>query len=168
MTRMKQESKSNTILYALIGVSLIGFIDALYLFYSELTGNFNCLINKGIFECEAVNTSVYAKFLGVHVSLWGIIFYLIVILLAFLIIYEKNIYWLSFFLPFVCLFGLLFSVYLTIVEIAIINALCEFCLLSAVCSVVIFVLVLIAKYKEFSSIFVKLDFWNFFSKEETQ
>jgi len=165
---MEQESKSNNILYAIIGVSLIGFIDALYLFYSELTGNFNCLINKGIFECEAVNTSVYAKFLGVHVSLWGIIFYLIVTLLVFLIIYEKNIYWLSFFLPAIGLLGLLFSVYLTIVEIAIIRALCEFCLLSAVCSVTIFVLVLIAKYKEFSSIFAKLDFWNFYIKEETE
>ena len=165
---MKQESKSNNYLYAIIGVSLIGFIDALYLFYSELTGNFNCLINQGIFECEAVNTSAYAKFLGVHVSLWGIIFYLIVTLLVFLTIYQKNIYWLSFFLPAVGLFGLAFSVYLTIIELAVIKALCEFCLLSAICSITIFILVLITKHKEFSSIFEKLDFWNFFNKEESE
>ncbi len=165
---MKQKSKSNNFLYALIGISLIGFVDALYLFYSELTGNFNCLIDKGMFECEAVNTSVYAKFLGVHVSLWGIIFYLLITLLVFLFIYEKNPYWLSFFLPAVSLFGLAFSIYLTIIEIVVIQALCEFCLLSAICSVIIFILVFIAKYKEFTSIFAKLDFWKFFTKEESQ
>ena len=163
---MKQESKSKSFLYILIGVSLIGFIDALYLFYSELSGNFYCLIEKGIFECETVNTSVYAKFLGVHVSLWGIIYYIIIILLVFLFIYQQNIYWLSFFLPAVSLFGLAFSVYLTVIEIVIIQALCEFCLLSAICSVLIFIFVLIAKHRNFSSIFFKLDFWNFFSKEE--
>ena len=165
---MKQKSKGNIFLYAIIGVALIGFIDALYLFYSELTGNFNCLINAGMFECESVNTSTYAKFLGVHVSLWGIIYYLLVILLVFFFIYQKNIYWLSFFLPALGLVGFVFSVYLTIIELAVIKALCEFCLLSAICSVIILLLILIAKHKEFSSIFKKLDFWNFFSKEEAQ
>ena len=164
---MKQRSKSNNYLYAIIGVSLIGFIDALYLFYSELTENYNCLIDAGIFACETVNRSNYAKFppgIGVHVSLLGIIFYLLVILIVFLYIYEKNIYWLNFFLPALGLFGFAFSVYLTIIELALIKALCEFCLLSAICSVIIFILILIAKHKEYSSIFAKLDFWNFFKK----
>jgi uncharacterized membrane protein len=162
---MAAEKQGKTLLQVSIVVSLIGFLDALYLLYMEISGNFQCLINKGIFQCESVNNSPYAKFLGVHVSLWGIIFYIIVIVLLFLAIHIKNDYPLSFFLPAATLFGLGFSIYLTIVEIFILKLLCEFCLLSAICSISLFILILFAKKKKFSSIFAKLDFWKVIEKK---
>ena len=160
---MEENKISKILLQVSIIISLIGFLDALYLFYMELSGNFQCLINKGIFQCETVNTSPYAMFLGVHVSLWGVIFYVILIILLFLALFTSNEYWLSFFLPFVGLWGLGFSIYLTSIEIFVLRLICEFCLLSAICSVALFTLILIAKQKKFKSIFIKLDFWRMFS-----
>ncbi|MCG3216413.1 MAG: vitamin K epoxide reductase family protein [Candidatus Heimdallarchaeota archaeon] len=163
---MKQGNKSKNLLYALIIVSLLGFLDSLYLFYSEITGNINCLINEGIFQCETVNTSSYATFLGIHVSLWGIIFYVLLILFLFLSLYAEWVYWLGFLLPVASLFGLIFSIYLTAIEIFVIKALCEFCIFSALCSITIFVLVLLTKKKEYGSLTIHLDFWNAFRSEK--
>ncbi len=163
---MENKKQGRRLLQASIVVSLIGFLDALYLFYMEITGKFQCLINKGVFQCETVNSSPYAKFLGVHVSLWGMIFYILVIVLLFLSLISKNEYFLSFFLPIASLFGLGFSIYLTIVEIFIIKLVCEFCLLSAICSIVLIVLIMLAKYMKHSTIFAKLDFWNILKKNQ--
>ena len=161
---MVETKQGKTLLQASIVISLIGFLDALYLLYMELSGDFQCLIKQGVFQCDLVNTSPYAKFLGVHVSLWGLIYYIVTIFVLFASLREINEYILSFLLPAIALFGLGFSIYLTIVEIFVIKLMCEFCLLSAICSVSLFILVMIAKHKRFSSIFTKLDFWNAFKE----
>ena len=163
---MAEIEKSSTILRVSIVIALVGFIDSLYLYYSELTGNFHCLINEGIFECSAVNTSSYARLLGVHVSLWGMIFYVGMIIILFLSIFQKNKYWLSFFLPVAGLWGVGFSIYLTIIEFVVIKKLCEFCLLSAICTLTLFVLIIVAKLKSFPKLYSDLDFWNMFKKEK--
>ena len=168
MSKMIKTEKSNLLLRISIIFSLIGFLDSLYLFYSEITGRFYCPIQGGIFECETVNTSKFAKLLGVHVSFWGMLFYLLVIIILFLSQYTKNEYWLSFFIQAAGLWGVLFSIYLTIIEIFVIKKMCEFCLLSAICTLIIFILVLIAKKLVFPSIFSKLDFWNMFSKNRIE
>ncbi len=165
---MSKTEKSNLLLRISIIFTLIGFLDSLYLFYSELTGRFYCPIQGGIFECETVNTSKFAKLLGVHVSFWGMLFYLFVIVILFLSQYTKNKYWLSFFLPVAGLWGFLFSVYLTIIEIFVIKKLCEFCLLSAICTIVIVVLILFAKKLVHSSLFSELDFWNMFKRNKNE
>jgi uncharacterized membrane protein len=162
---MSKTKKSNLFLRISIIFGLIGFLDSLYLFYSELTGRFFCPIQVGMFECETVNTSKFAKLLGVHVSLWGMLFYLLVIVIMFLSLYTKNDYWLSFFLPVAGLWGFLFSVYLTAIELFVIKKLCEFCLLSAICTTIIFILVIFAKRLVFPSLFSKLDFWNMFKNK---
>ena len=148
-------------------VALVGFITALYLFYMEVTKDFACLINAGIFDCKAVNQSVYAKILGIPVSLLGIMFYLAVIIVSFLAIFTKNKYWLSFFLPAAGVIGFLFSIYLTVIEAFVLVQFCEFCLVSAICSLALFILIIFAKRANFPSLFAQLDFWNMFKKEET-
>jgi len=165
---MSEIKKSNLLIRISIFFSLIGFLDSLFLFYSELTGNFYCPIQGGIFECETVNTSKYAKLFGVHVSLWGLLFYLFLLVVLFLTQFTDNKYWLCFFLPIASLWGVLFSVYLTIIEIFVIKKMCEFCLLSAICMLVIFTLILIAKKFIHPSLFSKLDFWNMFKKTEIE
>ena len=168
MTWMTKIEKSNLLLRISIIFTLIGFFDSLYLFYSEISGRFFCPIQVGMFECETVNTSKFAKLLGVHVSLWGMLFYLLVIVILFLSQYTTNEYWLSFFLPIAGLWGFLFSVYLTAIELFVIKKLCEFCLLSAMCITVVFVLILFAKKLVFPSLFSKLDFWNMFESKKDE
>ncbi|MHA1303552.1 MAG: vitamin K epoxide reductase family protein [Candidatus Heimdallarchaeaceae archaeon] len=146
--------------------SLIGLIDALYLLYSELTGSIYCVIEGGVFNCKDVNTSTYAKFLGLHVSFWGSLFYLSVIVTTILAQRRKNQnYWLSFFLPVMVLWGAIFSIYLTIIEAVVIKAFCEFCLLSAICTFTLVPIVLFSKKFYFGGLFKKLDFRNMFKKE---
>lgn len=145
-------------------ISLIGFLDALYLVYMEISGDFRCLLKGGFFQCDLVNTSPYAKLLGVHISIWGALFYLAMIISLLIAVKSPNPYWIGFILPISGLFGALFSIYLTCIEAFVINYYCEFCLLSAICTWIIFLDVLIIKWKKFSSFFTHLDFWNFFKK----
>ena len=147
-------------------ISLLGFLNALYLFYAAISGNINCPLEGGIFQCEIVHASPYAKFLGVHVSLWGIIYFLVIIILLFLALQNKNPYWIGFFLPAAGLFGLGFSIYLTCIEIFVITYFCEFCLLSAILTLVVFVLILVTKKIEQKSLFINLEFWRIFSKND--
>ena len=147
------DKKPNILLLQIsVVVALIGFLDALYLYYMEFSGNFNCLLNAGVFQCATVNQSVYAKILGIPVSLLGCLFYLVFIALLFLAIFTENKYWLSFFLPAASIVGVLFSIYLTVIEIFVIHFFCEFCVLSAICSLALLVLIIIAKKKNFSSL----------------
>ena len=129
---------------------------------------FACLINTGVFKCATVGQSIYAKIPpgnGIPVSLLGCIFYIAVLALLFLALFTKNEYWLSFFLPAAGIVAVLFSIYLTVIEIFVIHFFCEFCLISALCSLALFVLILIAKSKDQPSLFYKLDFWNMFKNE---
>ncbi|MEO0223723.1 MAG: vitamin K epoxide reductase family protein, partial [candidate division WOR-3 bacterium] len=58
---------------------------------------------------------------------WGFLFYLSVIVLSFIKKLEN-------FLLFILIVGAIFSIYLTIVELFIIKAVCIWCLISAFCS----------------------------------
>ena len=145
-------------------ISLIGFLDALYLMYMEISGDFRCLINGGVFQCDLVNTSSFAKLFGVHISIWGALFYLSMIIFLLIAVKSSNPYWVGFVIPISGLFGALFSIYLTCIEAFVIYYYCEFCLLSAICTWILCLDVMIIKWKKFSSFFAHLDFWNFFKK----
>lgn len=165
---MTDKKPKNLLLQISVIVSLIGFLDALYLYYMEFTGYFACLINAGVFQCATVGQSIYSKLPpgnGIPVSLLGCIFFIVVIGILFLALYTKNEYWLSFFLPVAGLLGVIFSIYLTIIEIFVIKFFCEFCVLSAICSLAFFILILVAKKKNFPTLFSKLDFWNMFREK---
>ena len=148
-------------------VALVGFIAALYLYFMDISKAYRCIIHTGIFECDTVGQSIYSKLPpgnGISVSLLGCLFYLAIITMLFLAIFTKNEYWLSFALPVASIVGVLFSIYLTAIEIFVIKKFCEFCLTSAFCTVALLVLVIIAKKQNFPSLLVKLDFWNMFKK----
>ena len=163
---METQKISRRLYISNILISLLGFFNALYLFYSTTVGNIYCPLTGGIFKCEEVHADPHSMFLGVHVSLWGVIYFLILIILLFISSNSKNPYWLGFFLPAVSLFGFGFSIYLTCIEIFVITYFCEFCLFSALCSTVIFILTLITKKIEQGSIFKFLQFWRIFNKNE--
>ncbi|MHA1778011.1 MAG: vitamin K epoxide reductase family protein, partial [Candidatus Heimdallarchaeaceae archaeon] len=147
-------SKSvSRILQGITIVALIGFLDALYLFYGELQGNLGCLINGGVFNCKTVNFSQYAKIFNIPVSLLGALYYCAVTILVFLIIKYPRHVWLKLLLPTLALVGALFSIYLTVLELFVIKSLCEFCLLSAICSWIIAILVFYLKKKVYFSFF---------------
>lgn len=125
---------------ALIALSLIGLADAIYLTYIKLAADGICVAGEG---CEIVNTSVYSQIYGIPVAVLGGLAYLA--MLVVLLLEPRNEFF-EFNGPLIVLgfsiFGVLYSAYLTYLELYVIRAICEFCVLSAI--VLTFMLILSA------------------------
>ncbi|MEK6254504.1 MAG: vitamin K epoxide reductase family protein [Gemmatimonadales bacterium] len=130
---------NETRLRGIVLIGLLGLFVALYLLLYHL-GFYGALM-CGAGSCEVVQTSKYARFLGQPVPLWGTLWYAGVLVLAFLGLgpaYGKR--WLELLLALAVTGGLLFSAYLTGVELIILHAVCMWCVISAVLTVLLFVL----------------------------
>jgi len=123
-------------------VALIGVFLSLYLTMFKLgyIGTLAC----GSGSCETVQLSKWGDFLGVPVAAWGAGYYAIVLGLAFAgvqVRYESSAR-LTNWLVYVTGAGLLFSLWLTYLELFVIHALCRWCLGSAAMTLVLFLLAL--------------------------
>jgi uncharacterized membrane protein len=120
-------------------LALAGIFISLYLTLYKLgvVGELTCSIGS----CETVNTSRWATFLGLPVAAWGLLFYLDVFIIAVLgttvrFEYEPVI---SVVLVAQAAIGVLFSAWLTYLELAVIHAICIWCVTSAGIVVIIFI-----------------------------
>ena len=123
-------------------VALVGVFVALYLalYKAGVIGSLAC----GTGGCETVQLSRWATFVGMPVAFWGVGYYLMVFVLTFAATQER---WftsrpLSLALVVLTGWGVVFSAWLTYLELFVINAICRWCVVSAVIAVVLFVLVL--------------------------
>jgi uncharacterized membrane protein len=128
-------------------LALAGIFISLYLTLYKLNviGELSCSIGS----CETVNTSRWSMFLGLPVAAWGLLFYLDVFVIALLgttarFEYEPAI---SIVLVAQAAIGVLFSAWLTYLELGVIHAICIWCVTSA-CIVVAILLVAIADLRE--------------------
>jgi uncharacterized membrane protein len=121
-------------------LALMGLAVALYLAYVEITQTEAVCGPVG--ECNVVQTSDYALFLGIPVALWGVLNYLVVVVLW---TGQRTLAgrWAHLFLLGLLgltVFGTLFSIYLTCLELFAIQAICSWCLGSAVITTVLMLL----------------------------
>jgi len=140
--------KSNLVLFwGSVVLSILGFLDALYLLIYKLTGNSQmCLGNGG---CHDVNFSPYSEIYGIPVSVFGLAAYIailgILVLESRLKMAEEYgqlaIFGIS-------LVGVAFSAYLTYLEFYIIHAVCPFCVTSAILITILFILAIIRLVKQ--------------------
>lgn len=112
-------------------LALLGFIDSIYLGWLKWTGATAACSNIG--DCDTVNNSVYAEIYGIPIAFLGALAYLL--LLVLLAVEDRGEFWrenspLVFFG--ITFAGTLYSAYLTYLEIAVLRAICPFCVLSAV------------------------------------
>lgn len=121
-------------------LALAGIFIGLYLTLYKLgiIGELSCSVGS----CETVNTSKWAVFLGFPVAAWGVFFYLDVFALSLvgtLARFEDTpvISWL---LVIWSGMGFLFSAWLTYLELAVIHAVCIWCVVSALLVTAIFIL----------------------------
>ncbi len=123
-----------------LGVAILGLLDAAYLTIVKLTHNeAQCI--PGVGDCFSVNTSRYSEIMGIPIALLGAMAYLTIILL--LLLETRGGFWeenagLAIFG--ISLFSVLYSAYLTYLEIYVIRAICPFCIVSAIAMVILFVL----------------------------
>jgi uncharacterized membrane protein len=116
-------------------VSLLGFADAFYLTVKHFQDQVPpCSLVTG---CETVLTSQYATILGIPVSLFGVLFYLSVLILSvwYMDRGDKRALQLAIRLTWL---GLLASVYFVYVQLVLLQAVCAYCMLSATTSVVLY------------------------------
>lgn len=124
-------------------LALAGIFVALYLLFYKLgmVGHLSCSIGS----CETVNTSRWAEFMGAPVAAWGVGYYIGVFVLAIVATsgrYADSV-GMSKLLVFVAATGLLFSAYLTYLELFQIHAICEWCVVSASIVTIIFIVSLL-------------------------
>jgi uncharacterized membrane protein len=113
-------------------LALVGIFISLYLTLYKLgiIGELSCTIGS----CETVNASRWSRFLGLPVAVWGLFFYIDVFLIALAgtsarFEHEPVI---SYVLAGEAAVGVLFSAWLTYLELSVIHAICIWCVTSAV------------------------------------
>lgn len=118
----------NGFLISYVILILIGLTDAAYLsalhFYQAEPG---CSLITG---CDAVLSSEYAVILGIPLAYGGFAYYL-TLLAGVLIYYQYEIKKALQVLFFVNLLGFLFSLWLIYIQAFVLEAFCQYCLLSA-------------------------------------
>jgi uncharacterized membrane protein len=120
-------------------LALIGVFVALYLtlYKVGVIGHLAC----GLGGCERVNTSKWAIFAGAPVAAWGVAFYIATFVVALVgtspsWIDRREIAYLLAGMSFV---GVAFTAWLTYLEMYVIEAICKYCVTSAVIVTAIFI-----------------------------
>ena len=128
-------TRNNLTIAALI-FGFLGFLDATYLTILHYKNAFPpCTVTHG---CETVLTSQYAVVLGVPISLLGSLFYLLVMFFALAVLLDKRkIFAHGLFLT--AFSGLFVSAVLFFIQLFEIKSFCQYCLLSEVISLAIFI-----------------------------
>jgi uncharacterized membrane protein len=125
-------------------MSLLGlFVSAyLYLYKIGRIGTLAC----GTGGCETVQQSPWSRFLGVEVSLIGLVGYALLFVVALLTLQGPAARpWAPRALTGLAAGGVLFTLYLTSLELFVIHALCRWCVGSAVIIVSVLVLALLGQ-----------------------
>lgn len=138
--------------WIMAAIALFGFVDATYLTYSHFTKSpLSCKILEG---CNEVTNSEYSEIFGIPLALLGSLYYLAVLFGTLLYIDTKRRFFLIMILPLTA-FGFLFSLYLLYLMFFVINAVCIYCLGSALTSTLLFLIsiYIFFRYKKF--LFVK-------------
>lgn len=125
----------------LLILSIFGIIDAGYLTYSHFFNqSINCTYGSWQFiDCGTVVNSNFAYLMGIPIALLGLIHYILLFFWVIGIIFTKK----QLFRIFAygqSKIGFLFSLYLIYIQIFILNSICLFCMLSALISILIFII----------------------------
>lgn len=119
-------------------LALAGIFISLYLTLYKIgvIGELSCSIGS----CETVNLSKWSRFLGLPVAAWGLFFYVDVFAIALMGTMPRfeNEPIISLVLTAEAAVGVLFTAWLTYLELAVIHAICIWCVTSAVVVTLIF------------------------------
>lgn len=122
-------------------VALGGVADAVYLTVKHFTGEaVPCSIVEG---CEQVLTSSYAEIFGVPLAAFGALAYFTAFSLAILAAFGNRRMWTLFGIQVVLM--AIFTAWLVYLQAFVIEAFCQFCLISAAITLVLLTIFLVSK-----------------------
>ena len=120
----------------------LGLLDSVYLIWVKIANRY--ALCGPIGDCESVNSSQYSEIYGVPIALFGAGAYLALILLLWF--ESRGGGWQEYgpMLVFGISFaGVLYSAYLTYIEIAVLRAICPYCVVSAIALVLLLILAIL-------------------------
>jgi uncharacterized membrane protein len=122
-------------------LSILGIFLASYLFYEYITRPpvQVCYVNSTV-NCDAVTKGPVSTLYGVPVSLVGLIGYLVIVVCAFAV-KPKLVFAMS-------LFGLLFCLRITFIEVFHLHVICPVCLTCQLDMLIVFVLACVLNFKK--------------------
>lgn len=127
---------------ASVALSILGLAVSIYMTIYKITSNNRMCLGSG--DCATVNSSIYSEVNGIPVALIGVLGYLAILAVHYLEtkpgFFKQNGTMTIFGLA---LTGFLFTVYLIYVEIALIEAICPFCVTSQIAMTLIFLISLV-------------------------
>lgn len=124
------------------GITLVGVADAVYLTVKHYTGEkVPCSVVEG---CEQVLTSSYAEIAGVPLAAFGAVAYFTAFSLAILAAFGNRPMW-KIFGAQVALMSI-FTVWLVYLQAFVIEAFCQFCLVSAAVTFSLLAIFLVSKF----------------------
>lgn len=124
---------------ASVALVVLGLLVSIYMTIYKYSGNDNMCLGSG--DCHTVNASRYSEVNGIPVAVFGIGGYLAI--LAVLYFENRNRFFkdnATLMVFGMALTGFLFTVWLIYVEIALLKAICPFCVTSQVAMTLIFIL----------------------------
>lgn len=121
---------------AALALGGVGLATYLAMYKLGMIGTLACTVGS----CETVNLSKWATFIGIPVAVWGVGFYVVLFLVALLGTTNRfaEASWISHALLGLTAWGVLFSSWLTYLELYVIHAVCMFCVISAILVLVTF------------------------------
>ncbi len=133
--RLKKLSRNKLFGGLIAVVASLGLLDAVLLTQQHYTGKLlPCSVTGG---CEEVLTSKYSEVFGVPLALFGVIFYIGMLVIALYYLQLRKL-WLKWLLLLGGTVGFISSLGLVYIQGVIIQAWCQYCLLSALSSTLIF------------------------------
>jgi uncharacterized membrane protein len=123
-------------LLSLAGLFISGY---LYLYKIGRIGSLAC----GTGGCETVQLSSWSRFAGLEVSLIGVVGYAGLLALSLVALEAGELRWPIRALTLAAGLGVVFTLYLTYLELFVIHAICRWCVASSVIILAIFVLALL-------------------------
>jgi len=112
----------------MLALSITGFVDSVYLALKTLFGSpITCSAFSG--GCDIVAQSKYSDFLGVPISMLGVLFYAAIIIVITYYLQRRTIKSLEW-IVYGLLFGGLFSLYLLALQAFVIEAWCLYCIVA--------------------------------------
>lgn len=125
------------VLFGFVLLSFIGLLDSSYLSAKHFAGGpVECNFFSG---CETVLNSKYSTIFGIPVALLGAAYYFTILFLSIYFLLEKKTEYIKF-LAFFTIVGFFASMYFVILQLFILKAICEYCMLSATGSTLLFLL----------------------------
>lgn len=122
--------------------ALIGLVDAVYLTVHHYTKEqVPCSLITG---CEQVLTSSYAELFGIPLALFGAAAYFLAFSLTILALFGNRLMWFLFGILSVLMF--LYTAYLIYLQAVVIEAFCQFCLISAATTLTLFIIAVVSKF----------------------